>query len=104
VGGAVPGGVLFGAIATVDMRGTCNYARRMSKMIQIRNVPDGVHRRLKARAAEAGMSLSDYLLAEIERSARLPTSGELWSRLRSRAPVSPSIAPAEAVRQERERR
>lgn len=76
----------------------------MSKMIQIRNVPDELHRRLKSRAAEIGMSLSDYLLAEIRRSAERPTSEELWRRLRSRAEVSPSIAPAEAVRQERERR
>ena len=45
----------------------------MSKMIQIRNVPDALHRRLKARAAEAGMSLSDYLLAELRRSAERPT-------------------------------
>lgn len=76
----------------------------MSKMIQIRNVPDELHRRLKSRAAETGMSLSDYLLAEVRRSAERPTSAELWRRLRSRAVASPSIAPAEAVRQERERR
>ena len=76
----------------------------MSKMIQIRNVPDELHRRLKSRAAETGMSLSDYLLVEIRRSAERPTSAELWRRLRSRASVSPSIAPAEAVRQERESR
>jgi len=76
----------------------------MSKMIQIRNVPDELHRRLKSRAAETGMSLSDYLLAEIRRSAERPTTEDLWRRLRSRAEVSPSIAPAEAVRQERERR
>jgi antitoxin FitA len=38
----------------------------MSKMIQIRNVPDELHRTLKVRAAQAGMTLSDYLLSEIE--------------------------------------
>ena len=42
-------------------------------MIQIRNVPDAVHRKVKARAAEAGMTLSDYLLAEVERISSLPT-------------------------------
>ena len=42
----------------------------MSKMIQIRNVPDTLHRKIKARAAQAGMTLSDYLLGEIERIAR----------------------------------
>ena len=72
-------------------------------MIQIRNVPDELHRTLKSRAAETGMSLSDYLLAEIRRSAERPTPAELWRRLRSRAAVSPSVAPAEAVRQERDR-
>jgi hypothetical protein len=76
----------------------------MSKMIQIRNVPDELHRRLKSRAAETGMSLSDYLLAEIRRSAERPTSEDIWRRRRARAAVSPAIAPAEAVRQEREGR
>ena len=45
----------------------------MSKMIQIRNVPDAVHRKIKVRAAQSGMTLSDYLRAEIERIAALPT-------------------------------
>lgn len=73
-------------------------------MIQIRCVPDELYRRLKSRAAEMKMSLSDYLLAEIRRSAEPPTSAELWRRLRSRTVVSPSTAPAEAIRQEREPR
>ena len=51
--------------------------KRMSKMIQIRNVPDALHRRLEARAALAGMSLSDYLLAEIKELAAHPTLTEL---------------------------
>jgi antitoxin FitA len=46
-------------------------------MIQLRNVPDALHRRLKARAAMAGMSLSDYLLAEIREIAERPTLAEL---------------------------
>jgi plasmid stability protein len=45
----------------------------MPKMVQIRHVPDDVHRRLKARAAVAGMSLSDYLLAEVRRALERPT-------------------------------
>ena len=53
----------------------------MSTMIQIRNVPEGLHRRLKARAAMAGMSLSDYLLDEIRRVAERPTVEELRARL-----------------------
>ncbi len=52
---------------------TCYYVKNMSKMIQIRNVPDGLHRRLKARAAMAGRSLSDYLLNEIRRAAERPS-------------------------------
>jgi plasmid stability protein len=53
----------------------------MSKMIQLRNVPDALHRGLKARAAMAGMSLSDYLLAEIKEIAERPTLAELRERL-----------------------
>ena len=44
----------------------------MSKMLQIRNVPDDLHARLKARAAYAGMSMSDYVLREIRRSLDRP--------------------------------
>ncbi len=76
----------------------------MSKMIQVRNVPDVLHRKLKARAAEAGMSLSDFLLADLRRSAERPTPAELLERLRSRSPVVPPIAPARAIRAERDAR
>ena len=73
-------------------------------MIQIRNVSDELHRRLKSRAALAGMSLSDYLLDEIRDLAERPTLEELRARLEQRSPVNPSVAPAEAVRAERDRR
>ncbi len=86
------------------MRCTWNHTLHMSKMIQIRNVPESVHRRLKARAAEAGRSLSDYLLVEIARAAERPTPQELWTRIRSRSVVAPGIPPGEAIRQERDRR
>jgi antitoxin FitA len=76
----------------------------MSAMIQIRNVPDSLHRRLKSRAALAGMSLSDYLLSEIREVAERPTLDELRSRLQGRSRITLSLAPAEAVRAERERR
>lgn len=76
----------------------------MSAMIQIRNVPDALHRRLKARAALAGMSLSDYLLSEIRQLAERPTLDELRARLASRSAPALSVAPAEAVRAERGRR
>lgn len=76
----------------------------MAAMIQIRNVPDTLHRRLKSRAALAGMSLSDYLLAEIRAVAERPTLEELRSRLERRSSVTPSITPADAVRAERDQR
>jgi antitoxin FitA len=82
---------------------TCSYVLHMPRMIQIRNVPDALHRRLKARAALEGKSLSDYLLAEIREAAARPTIEELRARLARRSPVAPSIEPALAVRAERDR-
>lgn len=76
----------------------------MSTMIQIRNVPDALHRRLKARAALAGMTLSDYLLHEIRRVAERPSLEELRARLGQRSAVTPSVSPARAVRAERDGR
>lgn len=73
-------------------------------MIQIRNVPDTLHRRLKSRAALAGMSLSDYLLNELREVAERPTLEELRARLHSRSRMTPSMPPAQAVRAERDRR
>lgn len=76
----------------------------MSVMIQIRNVPSELHRRLKARASLAGMTLSDYLLREIRRAAERPSADELRARLQSRAAVQPSVPPARALRAERDGR
>jgi plasmid stability protein len=75
----------------------------MTTMIQIRNVPDALHRRLKSRAALAGMSLSDYLLSEIRHVAERPTLDELRARLEQRPGMIPSVGPAQAVRAERDR-
>jgi plasmid stability protein len=80
------------------------YAEYMSKMIQVRNVPDAVHRALKAQAALAGMSLSDYLLAEIRQVAERPTIAELQERMRHRSRVAAPVSAAEAVRHERDAR
>lgn len=52
----------------------------MTVTIQIRNMPEEVHRKLKVRAAEAGMTLSAYLIKEFERAARIPTEAELKQR------------------------
>lgn len=76
----------------------------MSKMIQLRNVPDALHRTLKARAAMEGMSLSDYLLAEIREIAERPTLAEMRERLHQRKPVTVQLDTARLVRKERESR
>ena len=74
------------------------------KMIQIRNVPDELHRRLKARAAMEGTSLSDFLRAQIQAIAERPTIAELRQRLESRSRVRSKESAAAAVRAERETR
>jgi len=76
----------------------------MGVMIQIRNVPPELHRELKSRAALAGMSLSDYLLAEIRHVAERPTMAEIEARLAALPPVDLHPSPADAVREERDRR
>jgi plasmid stability protein len=76
----------------------------MAKMIQMRNVPDELHRKLKARAAMAGMSLSEYLLREVRYIAEKPTMEEMMKRLEKLTPVITRISNAQAVREERERR
>ena len=88
----------------VDMCSTCNYAIHMSTMIQIRHVPDPLHRKLKARAALEGKSLSDYLLREIRRIAERPTTEEIMERLARLPRVSPRVPPAQVIREERDGR
>jgi plasmid stability protein len=84
------------------MRVTCVTLYRMSKMIQIRNVPDDLHRTLKIRAAKAGMTLSDYLLSEIELVAAKPTLAEMMERLRGREPVELDEPPEVTIRRFRD--
>jgi len=76
----------------------------MSKMIQIRNVPDEIHRVLKVRAAQAGTTLSDYLLREMTAVAQRPTVEELIERVRRRGSARPDEDSARAVRAERDGR
>jgi plasmid stability protein len=76
----------------------------MSKMIQLRNVPDSLHRTLKARAAMAGMSLSDYLLVEIKEIAERPTLDEFRARLHQRERVAVQFDTENLVQEEREGR
>jgi plasmid stability protein len=76
----------------------------MSKMIQLRHVPDDLHRKLKTRAAMEGLSLSEFLLREVRRLAERPTLAELRERLAQRTAVSPRVSPARAVRTQRDGR
>jgi len=76
----------------------------MRKNLQVRRVPDDVHRTLKARAARAGLTLSDYLLGEITEIANRPTLEELFERIRRRTPPRGRINSAAAVRAERDGR
>lgn len=76
----------------------------MSKMIQLRHVPDALHRQLKARAALSGLPLSDYLIREVRKIAERPTVEEFRKRLRLREPYAGELSPAEVVRSERDSR
>ncbi len=74
----------------------------MPKNIQLRNVPDDLHRRLKARAALAGQSLSEYLITQVEGLAARPMPQELQERLSRRESVSVTKTSAEVLREERD--
>lgn len=84
------------------MLATCDNVIHMSKMIQIRNVPEDLHRALKARAARLGMSLSDYLLSEMEMVAEKPTLAELLERLEDRKPVKVDEPSSPVIRRHRD--
>jgi len=75
----------------------------MAKMIQVRHVPDDVHRRLTDLARESRTSLSDYLLAELERTSLRPSPKEILARLTKLRPVATRSAIVEALREERDR-
>ena len=76
----------------------------MPKMIQLRHVPDALHRRLKARAALSGLPLSDYLIREVRKIAAQPTAEEMRERLRQREPYRGTTSPTDLVREERDGR
>jgi plasmid stability protein len=73
------------------------------KTIQIRNVPDDVHRVMRTRAAAAGVSLSDYALAELRRAAERPEVAEVLARAAGRAGTVDSETIVAAVRAARDR-
>ena len=76
----------------------------MSKMVQIRDVPDRVHSTLKARAAREGMSLSDLIKRELERTAERPSMQEWLERTQQMKPISTRLSPARVVRELRDSR
>ena len=69
----------------------CIVSMEMPKAIQIRDVPDDVHAVLRARAAAAGMSMSEYLRSELVTLAEKPTLDELFARIQSRPPNNVSL-------------
>lgn len=73
----------------------------MNKAIQIRDVPEDVHRKLKARAARQGRTLSEMLRQELEAIASQPSLDEVLERIRTREPVELPVSSAELIRQER---
>lgn len=74
------------------------------RLVQIRNVPDDLHRRLKARAAMEGQSLSEFALGELRRAMDRPSRRELLERVSAQAPVPGDEPSAAAVRAERDAR
>lgn len=77
--------------------------RRTMPHVQIRNVPPKLHRRLRRRAADAGMSLSEYLRGELEKLAAVPTTDELVKRVRRRKLIRSAKSSAELLHELRER-
>ncbi len=80
---------------------TCKYVISMSKMIQIRNVPDEIHRKLKIRAVEEGITLSDLLAREARQLAERPTLGQMRARLLRRERETLEESAASLVREAR---
>jgi hypothetical protein len=76
----------------------------MSKMIQLRHVPEALHRRLKARAALSGLPLSDFLIQEVRKIAEHPSSDEMRERLRQRDPYRGKLSPTSVIRAKRDSR
>lgn len=85
------------------MQNACKYAVCMATL-QIRNLPDELHRRLKARAALEGQSLSEYALSELRRAMQRPTRRELVERVAAFERITTSESAADSVRAERDTR
>ena len=88
----------------VDMHARCKHVVSMSTMIQIRNVPEEVHRAAKARAALEGRTLSDFALAALQKAVARPTVDEISARVRLLEPMEGAPLAADLVRAERDAR
>jgi antitoxin FitA len=84
------------------MKCACNHVSTM-KLLQIRNIPDDLHRALKERAAREGTTMSELVLRELPRLAHKPSPEQVLTRIRERAPVGGAPA-AELIRSERDGR
>lgn len=73
-------------------------------MIQIRNVPDHLHRELKSRAAAEGLTLSDFLMRELRRACSYPSQAEIVARIRARGELKVSTPPEDIIRADRDSR
>ena len=85
----------------LDMRITCVHAQSMPKMLQVRNVPDALHHRLKVRAATNGETLTDYVLEILRRADREPTIDEWLAELRNLPVTRLAASPAAEIRKAR---
>ena len=83
---------------------TCLYAISMSRMIQIRDVPEQIHGTLKARAAREGMSLSDFLKRELEHTVERPTLREWLEGVQQMKPILAKRSAAKIIRDLRDAR
>ncbi len=83
------------------MKLLCFHVYFMTTMIQIRNVPESMHRQLKARAALEGVSMSRYILREIERALARPSRREWLEAIAAQPEIALDRSPADILREER---
>ena len=76
----------------------------MARMIQVRNVPERLHKELVRRAKARGQTLTDYVEEVLEREVARPPAEEVFARIRARRPVRLEVPVAELIREERTRR
>jgi hypothetical protein len=82
----------------------CNHVLHMSKMIQVRNVPERLHRELTRRARARNQTLTDFIQEVLEREVARPPAEEVFDRIEGREPIELDISPAELIRADRAER